>query len=222
MLASSLLRRRLLPGLLAAGLATASQAALLLTDGSGRLLGASGVVVAGTAYDVQFRDGSCAALFNGCDTADDFLFNTQAKAAAASTALRDQVFEAFSTYDLAPELTRGCEAAAFYSAYWGQTMATCWVLTPIYTTADAMVGAMQVVNDRRDFMDLVNSGGNLVLGRHQDISSQVRNSYVDWYTTWAVWQQAGAAPATQALPEPGSLALAATALALLLRRRRRA
>lgn len=219
MLAPSLLYHRLLPGLLAAGLATASPAALLLTDGSGRLLGATGVVVAGTAYDVQFRDGSCAALFNGCDTADDFLFNTQAKAAEASIALRAQVFEAFSSYDLAPELTRGCEAAAFYSAYWGQTMATCWVLTPIYTTADAMLGAMQVVNDMRDFYDQVNVGGNLVLGRHQDISSQVRSG-VDWYSTWAVWQQAGAAQDPQALPEPGSLALSATALALLLRRRR--
>ena len=45
----------------------------------------------GNLYDVQFLDGSCISLFNGCDDVSDFTFQTQAAAILASQALLDQV-----------------------------------------------------------------------------------------------------------------------------------
>jgi hypothetical protein len=90
--------------------AGAAQAATLNVV-AGELRGASGVDVGGTFYDVQFLDGTCIDLFNGCDANSDFpLWNSLASATVASQALLDQVFldGAEGTFDTAPDLTRGC------------------------------------------------------------------------------------------------------------------
>jgi hypothetical protein len=86
-----------------------SQAATLNVVG-GELLGASGVVVAGSFYDVEFLGGSCIALFEGCDDVSDFTFQSQAAAISASQALLDQVFldGASGNFDSLPQLTFGC------------------------------------------------------------------------------------------------------------------
>jgi predicted heme/steroid binding protein len=56
------------------------------------LTGAIGVAVDGILYDVTFQDGTCVALFSGCDESSDFAFQTGAAANQASQALMDQVF----------------------------------------------------------------------------------------------------------------------------------
>ncbi len=72
---------------------TSVHASALLVVSGGILTGAKGVDVGGTLYDVEFMDGTCVALFNGCDNpATDLTFTTQADALAASQALLDQVF----------------------------------------------------------------------------------------------------------------------------------
>jgi hypothetical protein len=48
-------------------LSSAASAATLIVDSNGILTGATGVNVGGTLYDVEFVDGSCIALFDGCD-----------------------------------------------------------------------------------------------------------------------------------------------------------
>ena len=66
-----------------------AHAALLLIDHTGatpELLGATGVSVNGTLYDVTFIDGSCVALFDGCDAPADFAFTLQLDAEAAAQA----------------------------------------------------------------------------------------------------------------------------------------
>jgi hypothetical protein len=71
--------------------ASGAQAATLnVVDG--QLMGASGVNVDGNLYDVQFLDGTCIGLYNGCDEISDFTFQTEASALLASQALLDQVF----------------------------------------------------------------------------------------------------------------------------------
>jgi hypothetical protein len=72
-------------------MAGGAQAATLNVVG-GQLHGAFGVDVGGTLYNVEFLDGTCIALFNGCDAVSDFTFQSSALAAAASQALLDQVF----------------------------------------------------------------------------------------------------------------------------------
>jgi hypothetical protein len=74
------------------------------------LTGAIGVAVDGILYDVTFQDGTCIALFSGCDENSDFAFQTRDAALLASGALRDQVFGGFfasGVYDDDPELVQG-------------------------------------------------------------------------------------------------------------------
>jgi hypothetical protein len=79
----------------------------------GQLMGASGVLVDGNLYGVQFLDGTCIDLFNGCDDVSDFTFQTEASATLASQALLDQVFldGVDGAVDSLPSLTNGCEDA---------------------------------------------------------------------------------------------------------------
>jgi hypothetical protein len=110
---AGLMRLRSCLGMLVVSLALASSAdaATLLVNGSGLLTGATGVDVGGTLYDVEFVEGSCVALFDGCDAVTDFDFTTAADVLAASQALLDQVFLDVSgqgTFDTRPSLTFGC------------------------------------------------------------------------------------------------------------------
>jgi hypothetical protein len=85
-------------------------------------MGASGVDVGGTFYDVQFLDGTCIDLYNGCDDVSDFTFQTQAAAILAAQALLDQVIldGGVGQFDSQPGLTFGCISLAVF----------CDVLTP--------------------------------------------------------------------------------------------
>ena len=72
--------------------ASSAQAATLNVVG-GQLLGASDVLVDGSLYNVEFLDGTCIDLYNGCDDVSDFTFQTEAAALLAAQALLLQVFE---------------------------------------------------------------------------------------------------------------------------------
>ena len=90
-------------------MASGAQAATLNVIG-GQLMGASDVLVDGSLYDVQFLDGTCIDLYNGCDEASDFTFQTFAASLLASQALLDQVFldGVSGLFDSVPNLTAGC------------------------------------------------------------------------------------------------------------------
>ncbi len=88
-------------------LAMPAGAATLVVDANGQLLGATEVDVSGTLYDVEFLDGTCASLYNGCGL-NDVPFPNASAALAAASQLRIQVFLG-SVYDTEPELTNGCE-----------------------------------------------------------------------------------------------------------------
>jgi hypothetical protein len=102
-------------------MASSAQAATLNVVG-GQLMGASGVLVDGNLYDVQFLDGACIDLYNGCDDVSDFTFQTQAAAILAAQALLDQVIldGGVGQFDSQPGLTFGCISLAVF----------CDVLTP--------------------------------------------------------------------------------------------
>ncbi len=48
--------------------------AVVLNVSDGQFLGATGVDVGGTLYDVTFVDGTCITLFDGCNEIADFDF----------------------------------------------------------------------------------------------------------------------------------------------------
>lgn len=80
---------------------------LNIDPGNNQLLGASGIEVNGTLYDVAFVQGSCQSVFSGCDEPGDFTFTTSADTETAMTALMNQVFAPNLLYDTNPELTFG-------------------------------------------------------------------------------------------------------------------
>jgi hypothetical protein len=98
----------------------------------GQLMGATGVDVGGTLYDVAFLDGSCIGLFAGCDETSDFVFNSQADAYSASTALLEQVLldGPYGDFDSEYGLVNGISAIA---GAWPFRIATAYDLTDMGT-----------------------------------------------------------------------------------------
>ena len=105
-----------------------AQAATLNLDSSGNLLGASGIEVGGSHYDVSFGNGVCADFWSGCNTSE-FTFQTASDAMAAATALITALFSANDAFDTTSTLTIGCDAAS-----------DCYIITPY-----ALNGAMDTV-----------------------------------------------------------------------------
>lgn len=82
----------------------------LNVDNSGILMGASNVMVAGTPYDVEFVDGTCASVFGTCDV-EHFITNDAAMATQFSQALFGQVFVDGSAgpFNSIPSYINGCD-----------------------------------------------------------------------------------------------------------------
>ena len=84
-----------------------------LVNAGGILTGATGVSVEGILYRVDFLDGTCIAVFTGCDAPGDFAFHTVESGQAAAQALLDQVLldTLQGAFDTNPALTNGCTFA---------------------------------------------------------------------------------------------------------------
>jgi hypothetical protein len=67
-------------------LAASGTRAATLNVIDGQLVGASNVDVGGILYDVEFLNGTCIALFDGCDSSADFTFTNSVDAIAAAQA----------------------------------------------------------------------------------------------------------------------------------------
>jgi hypothetical protein len=177
--------------------ASAPQAASLTVVG-GVLQGASGVVVGGSLYNVQFHSGACISLFDGCDSVSDFAFNSFASAELASQALLDQVFldTIEGAFDSQPELISGCTAAGGFAYF-------CSVYTP-YSTL--VFGAPPVTSA------LLGRVLNYPLGGTPDVVTSdgmpiAQDTTEYGNTTYAVWT---------VVPEPGTSGLVGLALVSVL------
>ena len=172
-------------------LASSNVGAATLNLVGGQLLGASDVIVDGVSYDVEFVDGTCVDLFDGCDSASDFIFGTPSAGSLASQALLDQVFldGGSGSFDSNPELTNGCSSPL-----------RCSVATPIvYVGPDfALVYA---VNESDEMFDEVGPVEGFPPGN--DVSTLSA-------ATFAVWSLAS----PPAVPSIGPLGLATLAFLL--------
>jgi len=167
-----------------------------VTDASGNLLGAENVLVDGTLYDVAFSDGTCIALYKGCDEPSDFIFSTRSLADLASRALLDTVFIDIVSgkfFDTQHTLTNGCSTGIF-----------CYVMTPYNMLADdgtfVSVAGSWIINYNAQF----NQHDQIQTPNYQHIIvdvSDVTNK------TYAVWTKA------VDVPEPGTVILLSLGLA---------
>lgn len=181
-------------------LSNAALAALTFqTDLDGKLTGASGIMIEGATYTVQFKDGTCSQLFSGCNDASDFIFSSGPRAAAASQALLDSVFinTVMGEFDGNPGLTSGC----------GFGVLLCGAMTPHGLAAVTYPGiyiwvsiANNLVVDAEDYVQY-----NLI----RDNGPTAPNSFADETFTWAVWS-------VQTVPEPSTLLLTVAALVSML------
>ena len=190
--------------------ASGAQAATLDVIG-GQLRGASNVDVGGLLYDVEFVEGSCIGVFDGCDDPSDFAFTDLASGNLASQALLDQVFLDGSegSFDSSPGLTLGCEGTE-----------VCGAMTPFdgdASSATVFLSASIAINKdiSRDFVDFlgmpygIDSVGELLGGQAQlDTADALTSAGPVDVLVWARWQ---AAP----IPEPNTAILLGLGLVAL-------
>jgi len=140
--------------------------------------------VGGTLYNVEFVDGTCAALFNGCNLPTDFTFTTQTDDIAASAALLNSVF--ISGFESHPEKIHGCS--------W---IVECFTLTPYRYNSYFNEVNFSYVNISSIFIDDVGLG---YMPQNFDSANSV-------FCNFASWSQS-----IQSVPEPSSFLLLASGL----------
>ncbi|MCP4326395.1 MAG: PEP-CTERM sorting domain-containing protein [Alteromonadales bacterium] len=166
-----------------------------LVMSAGQLIGATDITVSGSSYDVEFIDGTCVKIFDGCDSQDDFTFTSQTAATLAAQALIDQVFgdgALTPSVDAAPEVTRGCEH--YYH---------CGMVTPYelpLTNQGLGMTAYNVINARVDYVHYS------YFGIHYNLSNHVVYTFARW-------------TAVMDVPEPFTLAIFALGIMGLASRR---
>lgn len=194
------MKKLLIGSLLLWGAVCSGAQAVTLHVAGGKLTGASGVEVDGVLYDVEFRDGTCIALFDGCDSASDFTFKDETSAKHASQALLDSVFidqgDSTQAYDTNPALTAGC-------GFPGE----CVVVTP-YSVAISPPSPLSTITAYNEDIIATDAVFLTTLSRSTDTGPHLD-------VVFAVWTIAE-------VPEPSTvLLLTSGALGLLVRRPRR-
>lgn len=130
-----IISRLILPFALLIALSSHANAALLITDNN-QLIGADGIEVDGSFFDVRFIDSTCTAVFGVCSSSN-FTFQGQAAGFLAAAALRDQVFNTVSgmPFDIDPELIFGCTSTV-----------TCQILIPVSIFSGGLLSSAIVNN----------------------------------------------------------------------------
>jgi hypothetical protein len=170
---------------------TAQALPTLQLDSSNQLLGATGVLIDGLSYDVQFIPTSCDLIWSGCDP-HKFLFKTLESATTASQALLDQVL-----LDIGPGQLYDTEPSTIYH---GSSFIFIW--TP-YLVTDENGGTVFVTladNESDENLDSA-PGKSIIISPNRDYA---HGSLAATYAKWSV--------STESVPEPSVMLLMTSGL----------
>jgi len=165
---------------------TNSYSATLIVD-NGALMGATGIDVDGVLYDVQFIDGTCDALYSGCDSISDFPFsnptNDPTLLNIAMTALLEQVLidSPLGNFDSNPALTNGCNVSG-----------GCQINTPLFPSSSTeFIASSGAFNSIDEFRDTITAGSAVYNSVHPfpELDQNV----------FAVWNQSVVVPIPAAI-----------------------
>ncbi|MFW2543134.1 hypothetical protein ACN2XU_10865 [Primorskyibacter sp. 2E107] len=187
----------LLAALTFSGLATQTSAATAVTNGSGALIGATGVEYNGKFYDVSLESGSCIDVFGSCAVGDTFLSFDDVTSYQFVGDFITQVI-AGTVFDADPFLISGCSSTS------------CSYFLP-YRVSDQGKGNFAVDASRWNIRAPAVSSDSASYGRYAGTPSSTNLYMVASYAS------------TAEVPLPASLPLLAGGLGLIaaLRRRRR-
>ncbi|MCG6856711.1 MAG: VPLPA-CTERM sorting domain-containing protein [Salaquimonas sp.] len=142
----------------------------------GQLIGATGVDVGGTLWDVSFEDGTCAGLFGSCENSS-FPFATATLAETAAEALLSQVLTADIRAD--PTQVNGCSNTTNYSQ--------CSIVIPV-----SVSGLSLAIRS----MNIFNTGYGSNTANFMGVNADTGSSTA---TTFAVFSQATSVPLPAAI-----------------------
>ncbi len=184
----------------------ASAQALQQVNADGKLLGATGVLVGSSYYDVVFKTGTCNSLILGCG-GGSFVFGSH-NVTAAAQALRDQVFT--GAFDTQPSMTLGCDPAKTYCQ-----LMTPYQINPRNTTFFNYSAFYNSALESEDFTTSLTSS----FGRASDTAAS------PYSPVFAVWSPSGpnVLPPVSAVPEAQTYALLLAGLGVvgaMVRRRK--
>ena len=164
-------------GLLVAGQAGLAMAATSLVFENGELIGAHGLAVGDQIYNVEFVDGSCVDLLNGCNEPSDFPFSDETSAHAASGTLAALLER--EGWDTMPGLIRGCEDA-------------CSLLTPFGLIQEPELDVVAVdlyigLTACAWTWNCVTPSGNETTSPYRDTSTRIHFVYALWTVSTALY-----------------------------------
>jgi len=177
-------------GIFLMGYSLISNSATLIVN-NGTLMGATGVDVNGTLYDVSFLDGTCVELYNGCDDNSDFPFTNPANLydgsliMTAMQALLDQVFvdSSVGLFDSQPALMNGCN-----------TPGGCNIATPFSVNSTGGLGVFVAHNWALEYRDVISQGS----GGYDTGDTSPIPGYED-IKVYAVWSEVSPVPVPAAI-----------------------
>lgn len=179
---------------------------MLTTDGSGNVTGATGLEAGGATYSMEFVDGSCIDLFDGCDSNADFIVPGTGDVTHGS--LLSTFFDAFiaseltaddGSLDAQPDIAIGCERVS---------LDFCTTVAPTASHSSTEYVALQFTNRPYDvdFLD-------------EPPITRIQLNSVD-LTNKTFFNHARFALQPTAAPLPGTLPLVALGLLVLGLRRK--
>ncbi len=177
-----------------------SYSATLIVN-NGTLMGATGVTVNGSLYDVSFQDGTCIELYNGCNDNTNFLFtnpndlNDDDLLYTAMNALLDQVFidSSLGLFDQQPNLMNGCNVPG-----------GCNITTPLWVSEAGGLGVIVTHNWAQEHQDVVSIGG----GPYNTIDFSPQPGVDFDINVYAVWS-------VSPIPEPSTYILILIGLGII-------